>query len=132
MKRELILLRTFAVALAGLSLAGAAAAPSVFSQVAGGQWEITRPGQAPVKLCLANPATLAQFENRGAKCTRNVLRDAGSAATIHYSCAGGGFGQSSITLLTPRSLRVETQGISDNAPFKYTFQARRVGDCPAH
>ena len=132
MKRQLNLVRAWAIGVAGISLAAAAATPSVLTQVAGGQWEITRSGQAPVLLCIANPAILAQFENREGKCTRNVVRDGGSAATIHYSCAGGGFGQSDIKVLTPRSLRVETQGISDNAPFKYTFQARRVGDCPAH
>jgi len=33
-------------------------------------------------------------------------------------------------LITPRSIRIETQGISDNLPFNYVIQARRVGDCP--
>ena len=32
-------------------------------------------------------------------------------------------------MLTPRSLRIETQGISDSLPFNYVLQARRVGDC---
>lgn len=132
MKRQLHLVRAFAISVAGISLAAAAATPSVLSQVAGGQWEISRSGQPPVLLCIADPAILAQFENRGGKCARNIVRDGGSSTTIHYSCAGGGFGQSDIRVLTPRSLRVETQGISDNAPFKYTFQARRVGDCPSH
>jgi len=131
-KRQLHLNRAWAIGIAGISLAAAAATPSVLTQVAGGQWEITRAGQAPVMLCIADPAILAQFENRGGQCTRNVIRGSATAATIHYSCAGGGFGQTDIKVLTPRSLRIETQGISDNAPFKYTLQARRVGDCPAH
>jgi len=33
--------------------------------------------------------------------------------------------------VTPRSLRLDTQGISDGLPFHYVAQARRVGDCPA-
>ena len=118
-------------AFAGVALA-AAASPQALSQAQGGLWEIDRSGSPPVKLCLANPAALAQFEHRGATCSRTVLRDSGTAATIHYTCAGGNFGQSDLTLVTPRSLRVTTQGISANAPFKYTFQARRVGDCAAH
>ena len=44
---------------------------------------------------------------------------------------GGGFGRTKMTVLTPRSMRVETQGISNNAPFNYVLQVRRLGDCPA-
>ena len=29
----------------------------------------------------------------------------------------------------PRSMRIETQGISGNLPFNYQLHARRVGDC---
>jgi len=115
-----------AVALAG------AAAPPVLEQAEGGLWEIDRPGSAPMRLCVGNPASLANYEQRGAACSRAMLRQSGSSATIHYTCRGGGFGHSTITVLTPRSLRVETQGIAANAPFNYTFQARRVGNCPSH
>ena len=94
-------------------------------------WEISRGGAERVRVCLADPKILAQYENRAGNCSRTVIRDSGSSATIHYTC-GSDFGQSSITALTPRSLRVQTQGISANAPFKYSFDARRVGDCPAH
>ena len=54
----------------------------------------------------------------------------GSSTAIDYSCGGAGFGHSEITVLTPRSLRIETQGISDGLPFNYVLQARRVDDCP--
>jgi hypothetical protein len=74
----------------------------------------------------------AQYEQRNAACTRSVIRDSGTETTIHFSCSGGGFGQSTISVLTPRSLRVQTQGISGNSPFNYIFQARRVGNCPGH
>lgn len=116
--------------LGGVALS--AAGPSALSKAQGGLWEVARSGSAPVRVCVANPAALAQFEHRSAKCTRTVLRDSGTTARIHYQCASGNFGQSDLTLVTPRSLRVETQGISGDGPFKYTFQARRVGDCPAH
>ena len=65
----------------------------------------------------------------GFNCTRVVIRDQRTSAEVHYTCAGGGFGQTTIGMLTPRSLRIETQGISDNAPFHYVLQARRVGNC---
>jgi len=59
-----------------------------------------------------------------------VISDKPSETVVHYTCPGGGFGQTKMTVLTPRSMRVETQGISDNAPFNYVLQVRRVGDCP--
>jgi hypothetical protein len=58
-----------------------------------------------------------------------VIRDQPTVSEVHYTCSGGGFGQTTIGLLTPRSLRIETQGISKNAPFHYVLQARRMGDC---
>jgi len=113
---------------AGIALAGAAA-PAVLSNAEPGLWEVSRPGAQPSRICIADPLALAQLEHLKGRCSRNVLREAGSTATVHYTCTGGGFGHSSLTVITPRSLRVETQGIADNAPFKYTFQARRVGNC---
>jgi hypothetical protein len=110
----------------------AAALPSALAGAEGGLWEISRRGAQPVKLCVANPVALAQFEHRNDNCTQDVVRDSGSDATINYKCAGGGFGHSTLRLVTPRSLRVETQGIAGNAPFKYVFQARRLGNCPGH
>lgn len=121
------------LAVTGLAaVAAALASPSLLSRAQPGLWEIARSGAEPVKLCVATPAALAQFEHRGSSCTRVVVRDGESSATIHYTCAGGEFGQSQMTLVTPRALSVETQGISGGAPFKYMFQARRVGDCVAH
>ena len=122
-----------AIALGILAFAlPAAAPPSALGQAAGGEWEVSRPGSPPVKLCVAKPERLAQFEHRDAACKLDIIRDSGSDATISYTCPGGSFGQSRITALTPRSLRIETQGISDGAPFKYVLQARRMGDCQAH
>ena len=54
---------------------------------------------------------------------------AASTTVIEYKCASGGFGQSKMTLMTPRSLRIETQGISAGLPFNYVIQARRVANC---
>jgi hypothetical protein len=127
--------RLAAVCAAGVGLLVAligAALPSVMSGVEGGLWEIDRgPGQT-VRVCAPNPAMLAQYEHRNRTCNRTVIRDSGDSATFSYTCPGAGFGQSTISVLTPRSLRVETQGISGNAPFNYVFQARRVGNCPVH
>lgn len=110
----------------------AAASASIFATAEPGLWEISRTGSQPEKLCIANTAMLAQFEHRNSRCSRTIIRDSGSAATVHYTCPGGDFGQSDLKLITPRSLSIQTQGISGNAPFNYTIQARRLGNCQNH
>jgi hypothetical protein len=72
-----------------------------------------------------------QFEHRGRSCPGKTLSDGPSSSVVEYSCGAAGFGHSKVDVITPRSLRIDTQGVSDNLPFRYVFQARRVGDCPA-
>jgi len=107
--------------------------PAALSGVSGGLWEISTSatGSNASRVCVPDPIALAQYEHRAASCTRVVISDKPSETVVHYTCPGGGFGQTKMTVLTPRSMRVETQGISDNAPFNYVLQVRRVGDCPA-
>lgn len=109
-----------------------ATAPTLLTTAEPGQWEIGRSGAAPIKLCVASIAGLAELESRGSVCTRTVIRNSRSTAEISYTCRGGDFGESVLSLITPRSIRVQSQGIAGGAPFKYTVQARRTGDCPAH
>jgi hypothetical protein len=130
LSRGLVLAGTAAVAVLALA---AAHRPMALSSVSGGLWEISTSarGHNATKLCVADPLALAQYEHRSASCTSKVISDKPSEAVVHYTCPGGGFGDTKMTVLTPRSMRVETQGISDNAPFNYVLQVRRVGDCPA-
>lgn len=124
-----ILLRFGAGAFLMAGLAGAA--PSVLAGVSGGLWEVTGQG-APVRLCVADPLRLAVYEHRNASCTRNVIRGDGQSAVVSYSCSAGAFGHSQISVITPRSLHIDTQGISGGEPYSYALDARRVGDCPSH
>ncbi len=116
---------------AAVAVLGAAQRPAALAVTSGGLWEIAGApeARAPVRMCVADTAVLAQFEHRGKACTRLVISDTPTAAVIHYTCPGGGFGRSKLTLVTPRSLRIETQGISNDLPFYYVLQARRVGEC---
>ena len=117
---------------AGVVVMAAAQRPAALAETNGGLWEISgAPSvRVPPRVCVADTAVLAQFEHRGQMCTRLVISDTPPTTLIHYTCAGGGFGRSKMTLITPRSIRIETQGISDSLPFNYVLQARRVGDCP--
>ena len=126
---------TLLIAAAGISAAFAlvaASPPSALVQAQPGVWEISgAPGaKAPVRQCVADIATLARFEHRAKTCTAKILKDDGSSTSIQYSCGGAGFGNSQIDVITPRSLRISTQGISDGLPFNYVLQARRIDDCP--
>jgi len=123
-------LKIFAVGIA-VSAGAAAAPPSALMQVAAGMWEISGvPGaQAPVHQCVTDIMALAQYEHRGKSCSLKVLSDTERSTLINYSCGSAGFGQSQIDVITPRSLRISTQGISEQLPFNYVLQARRVGDC---
>lgn len=111
--------------------AGAASSPRALAPAAGGLWEVSRTadGHGAQRICIASPEVLAQYEHRARRCTRVVVSDTGTTATIHYTCPAGGFGNSKVTLVTPRSLKIDTQGISEGLPFHYQLYARRVGEC---
>jgi hypothetical protein len=119
-----------AMAAAGLV---AATVPRALAPAAGGMWEVSQSatGHNPTRLCVPSPDVLAQFEHRGGRCTRVVIKDSGTNAEIHYTCADGGFGRSDLKLVTPRSLTIDTQGISGGLPFHYKLYARHMGDCAA-
>ncbi len=110
----------------------AAQSPSLFAEAQPGLWEVSgAPGaKAPMRQCFGDIAALARFEHRTSNCTAKVVRESSSSADVDYSCGGAGFGHSQVDLLTPRSLRISTQGISGGLPFNYVLQARRLDDCP--
>jgi hypothetical protein len=122
-----------AVIVSTASLLAAATVPRALAPAAGGLWEVSKSanGHDSTRVCVPSPEVLAQFEHRQGRCTRKVIRDQGTSAEIHYSCADGGFGRSAVTLVTPRSLTIDTQGISGGLPFHDKLYARRVGDCSA-
>ncbi len=118
------------VTVAALALAAATLPPAISGS--GGLWEVSRSatGANPERRCVPQAAVLAQWEHHRARCTRVVISATATEAVIHYTCTGGGFGQSRMKVITPRTLRIETQGISQGLPFNYVLHARRVGDCP--
>jgi len=105
--------------------------PPTFAQAQPGLWEISGlPGtKEPIRQCVPDPSTLAHFEHRASHCTSRVLKNSGNTTQIEYSCGAAGFGHSDIQVLTPRSLRINTQGISGGLPFNYVLQAHRVDEC---
>ena len=134
MKR--IAIRIFAgaaVALIDSLSAAVAAGPRALASARGGWWLVAYSAKGPPqhRLCLPDPLLLGQWEHRAARCTRTIVSDEGDKTVISYTCADGGFGRSELTLLTPRTIRVASQGIAAGGPFNYVLHARRVGNCPA-
>ncbi|GAA3890972.1 hypothetical protein GCM10022276_07600 [Sphingomonas limnosediminicola] len=127
------LLGVAGAAIAGTLALTAAQRPSALFQAAPGLWEVSGvPGaRGPLKQCLTDIAPLARFEHRNRSCSARVISDNASSTVVEYSCGAAGFGRSRIESITPRSLRIETQGIAQSLPFNYVIQARRVGDCSA-
>ena len=109
----------------------AAAQPSPLAQTKPGEWELSGvPGASkPVRECVSDMLALARHEHRGKACAGQVISQTGSSVVVEYKCGGAGFGHSQLDVLTPRSLRISTQGISDGLPFNYVLQAHRLGDC---
>lgn len=109
---------------------GAATLPPILSN-SGGLWEVSRSatGSRATKICIPRAAVFAQWEHRRARCSRTILSASATDAVINYTCASGDFGRSHVRVITPRTLRVETQGISQGFPFNYVLHARRVGNC---
>ncbi|MCY7280291.1 MAG: hypothetical protein LH610_05225 [Sphingomonas bacterium] len=96
-----------------------------------GQWEVGKAvGSGGDNICLSDPALLMQWEHRAKQCTRVIISSSIDRAEVHYTCVGGGFGTSRVDVLTPRSVKVDTQGIADGLPFAYVIHARRIGACP--
>ena len=120
-----------ALALVGV-MTIAAAGPRALSGASSGLWQVaySAKGAHHASLCLSDPVLLGQWEHRSGRCERTILSDQGNKAVLSYTCADGGFGRSEMTLLTPRTMRVATQGISAGGPFNYVIHARRAGNCP--
>jgi hypothetical protein len=112
-------------------VAVAEASTKALAGVAGGLWEVDGvPGHnGAVRSCVADPLQLIYSEHPNADCTPTILGDNPPLLRVSFQCRSGSFGQASVKTITPRSLRIEVQGISDGAPYNHVMQARRIGDC---
>jgi hypothetical protein len=119
----------------GLTAAAPARAPqlAVLTRIESGQWQLKEPGATAIarSLCITEPAVLLQLGHSGAQCSRFVIADTPDTATVHYTCPGAGHGRTTISMETPRLLRIQTQGIAGGAPFDLDYEGRRIGACAA-
>ena len=107
---------------------------SALAQLEPGLWQLRDLDnrRAPAQsMCIADPNILLQLQHRNSPCSRLVVASNPRVATVHYTCPAGGFGRTTVQVETPRLARIDTQGISENAPFAYRAEARRMGECGA-
>ena len=114
-----------------LMLLTAASAP-IMPDVMPGLWSVatTARDQVGTRICVTTIDYLAQYDHRSQPCERTIIRGDHDDLLVQYKCRSGDFGRAQIHALTPRSLRIDVQGISGGLPFSNTYFASRIGACP--
>jgi hypothetical protein len=114
------------------AVAADAPVPTALAAMQPGQWQLrSLDGSAPPKtLCIGDPRVLLQIRHGNAPCNKLVLMNNATQAVVSYSCATGGNGRTTVRVETPRVIQIESQGIADKSPFDWTYEGRRVGECP--
>ena len=113
-------------------LGGAANAPILaLNRIEPGAWQLRALDKSMPdrRLCVADGYDLIQLRHPGAACSRFVLTNDPQTATVHYTCPGAGYGRTTIKVETGQLIRVESQGLINQAPFEMTWEGRRVGSC---
>lgn len=120
--------------LVGMVVAPATAQTPELAMLGGlrsGGWELKIRGAAgqPNKICLRNGRELIQIRHRTQVCNRVVVEDGANAVTVHYSCPGSGYGQTTIRRESAQLVQISTQGVEGKAPFNFNAEGRYTGAC---
>jgi len=130
------LVALFVSTTAAMTQGGAAPSAPVTAlrQLEKGQWELRERGasrsQAPrERICVGDPSQLLQVQHKAGGCSRFVVADTADHAVITYQCPSRGNGRTDLRVETPRLVQIDSQGVSDGAPFALSLEGRRTGDC---
>ena len=113
---------------------GLAAAPmqrdaAALGRIEHGKWQLKQPDGTARTQCMAAASAWVQIRHPGLQCQQVVISGQGDKVTMGYNCPGHGNGQTTISVETPRLVRVETSGVVDGAPFQDEYEARKIGPC---
>lgn len=117
--------------LAGLAAPAQAPGFAALKGLERGQWQLREASGTSRSICLGDPVSLFQQRHRGAECDRLVLENGPNRATVSYTCPGAGRGRTTITVETPRLVRIQSQGLEEGAPFDLDIEGRKTGTCAA-
>jgi hypothetical protein len=112
-----------------LGLAAAPAQLGALGTIERGQWQLKGTDGSTRKLCITAPAALIQLRHANLQCRQTVLGNQPGSVTVRYECPGHGSGQTTVSVETPRLVRVETSGVVDGAPFQDEYEGRKIGPC---
>ncbi len=130
-------LKTGAIGL-GVALAFAAPGPAqapggALAALQPGMWQLRSVGGSSAggmrSICVRDPAQLLQVRHGSRGCPQRILQQDARTISVRYECSGAGWGQTTISVETPRLAQIDTQGIEGGAPFHNVLEARRTGDC---
>lgn len=116
-------------ALAASPLQRDPAALAVIQSIERGKWQLKDVNGGVRTLCVARPVDLLNVAHGGARCTMVTRGAEGHIVTVTYTCPGHGQGTTTVSVETPRLVRIESSGIVDGAPFENEFEARKTGEC---
>ncbi|MBV7258404.1 hypothetical protein [Erythrobacter crassostreae] len=103
---------------------------AMLSELAKGEWTVKyRDGSPARKICVKSGQELIQLRHTDNGCNRFVVEDDTSKVAVHYTCAGNGYGRTSIRRETGSLVQIESQGIAAGKPFQFAAEARRTGSC---
>ncbi len=104
---------------------------AMLDQLQPGQWEVRDRDLAGgrSRLCIENGRRLIQIRHMRETCRTFTVQDTPDAVTVHYTCPGNGYGQTSVRFESAQLVQLETQGIAQGLPFNIRAEVRRVGSC---
>ena len=115
----------------GPALTAERPALAMLDQLQPGQWEVRdrdlSGGRS--RLCLESGRRLIQIRHMRETCRSFTVEDTAEAVTVHYTCPGNGYGQTSVRFESAQLVQLETQGIAQGLPFNVRAEVRRVGSC---
>jgi len=119
------------MALSGQALTAERPSLAMLDQLQPGQWEVrdrdSSGGRS--RLCIESGRRLIQIRHMREACRSFTVEDTAEAVTVHYTCPGNGYGQTSVRFESAQLVQLETQGIAQGLPFNLRAEARRIGAC---
>jgi hypothetical protein len=103
---------------------------AMLGELAKGEWTIRfRDGSQPRKVCVGTGLELIQLRHPQRGCSRFVVEESASRATVQYTCPSDGYGRTNVRRETNMLVQIESQGIANALPFQFAAEARRTGSC---
>jgi len=116
---------------AGSTLEAQRPSLAMLDQLQPGQWEVRDRDLAGgrSRICIESGRRLIQIRHMREVCRSFTVEDTADVVTVHYTCPGNGYGQTSVRFESAQLVQLETQGIAQGLPFNFRAEVRRVGAC---